>query len=437
MDGRQRPVKRSLQQELNRWIMIVSGIFALLAGLVSGTGAFFEARESQDIHLQQIGELIVSGLLSSGTTAPGDDPEERLVIQRLQAGQSGVLPIAADHADGLYTLDLQDQRWRTLILTIAGQTPHARFAIAQQTEIRDELGWDSSLRSFFAVLLLAPLLMGVVHLIIRYSFSPIRALAIQVDQRTETDLTPLSDQNIPQEIAPFIASINMLLQRINQVLIQQRRFVSDAAHELRTPLTGLSLLTENLAHAQNLEETHQRLIPLQKGLARMRTLVNQLLSLARMQGRNSSEPQPTALQQIVQEAIAELYPLAEAKAIDLGMIQQENLTVLDSEGGLALLVRNAIDNAIRYTPADGKIDVSLFAQDGRAVLWVVDNGPGIPAHELPQMFQPFHRASGNQEPGNGLGLTISQEIAKRLGGEITLQNCPQGGLIFCYCQPLY
>jgi len=437
MDGRQRAVKRSLQQELNRWIMIVSGIFALLAGLVSGIGAFFEARESQDMYLHQVGELLVSGLLSSGTTtAADDDQDERLVIQRLQAGQPGVLPIAADHADGLYTLYLQDERWRTLILTI-GSTPHVRFAIAQQTEIRDELGWDSSLRSFFAVLLLAPLLMGVVHLIIRYSFSPIRTLAIQVDQRTETDLTPLSDQNIPQEIAPFIASINMLLQRINQVLIQQRRFVSDAAHELRTPLTALSLLTENLAYARNMEQTHLRLIPLQKGLARMRTLVNQLLSLARMQGRNSSEPQPTALQQIVQEAIADLYPLAEAKAIDLGMIQQENLTVLDSEGGLALLVRNAIDNAIRYTPAGGKIDVSLFAQDGRAVLWVVDNGPGIPAHELPQMFQPFHRASENQEPGNGLGLTISQEIAKRLGGEMTLQNCPQGGLIFCYCQPLY
>lgn len=435
MDGSQRAVKRSLQQELNRWIMIISGIFALLAGLVSGIGAFFEAQESQDMYLQQIGKLVASGQLSSGTLV-ASEPDEMLIIQRLQAGHSGLL-IPADHADGLYTLHLQDERWRTLILTISGHTRHARFAIAQQTEVRDELAWASSLNSFFAILLLAPLLMGIVHLIIRYSFSPIRALAIQVDQRTETDLTPLYDQNIPQEIAPFIASINMLLQRINQVLIQQRRFVSDAAHELRTPLTALSLLTENLAHARNMEQTHQRIIPLQKGLARMRTLVNQLLSLARMQGQNSSEPQPTALQQIVLEAIADLYPLAEAKSIDLGMIQQENLTVLDSEGGLVLLVRNAIDNAIRYTPAGGKIDVSLFAQDGRAVLSVVDNGHGIPAHELPQMFQPFHRASENQEPGNGLGLTISQEIAKRLGGEITLQNAPQGGLIFCYCQPLY
>ena len=439
MDGRKRTIKpHSLQQNLNHWILVVSGVFALLAGILSGVIAFIEAQEVQDFHLQQIGELLIHKQISSGVVRGGDDGNETLVVQRLQAGYPRELPIALDHPDGLYSLKLQDEYWRTLILTLPHppKTPPLRFAIAQQTQSRNELAWESSLQSFLAVLLLAPLLMGLIHLIIRHSFKPLSSLSEQVNQRVESDITPLPEHDIPQEITPFIVSINQLLVRINHVLIQQRRFVSDAAHELRTPLTALSLLTENLSRANNQKQIKQRLIPIQKGMIQMQVLVNQLLSLARMQGKPPTEARAVNLRRIVQEAIAALYPLAESKSIDLGMTQQKNITLLDTEDSLSLLVRNAIDNAIRYTPKGGKVDVSLFVKEGQGLLQVRDNGSGIPENELPQVFEPFYRATGNRESGNGLGLTISLEIANRLGGEILLQNHPQEGLLFIYRQPL-
>jgi two-component system OmpR family sensor kinase len=146
-----------------------------------------------------------------------------------------------------------------------------------------------------------------------------------------------------------------------------------------------------------------------------------------------------AFQSVVQAVIADLYPLAEAKAIDLGMLRCEALTVLDVGGNLSTLVRNALENAIRYTPMGGMVDVSLFADAGQAVLQVEDNGCGIPAAEWQQVFEPFYRVGNSPEPGNGLGLAISQAIAKRLGGEILLVNRETGGLQFQYstaCLPV-
>jgi two-component system OmpR family sensor kinase len=116
------------------------------------------------------------------------------------------------------------------------------------------------------------------------------------------------------------------------------------------------------------------------------------------------------------------------------MLRSEPLSVLEVPGQLMVLVRNALENAIRYTPTGGRVDVSLFADNGRAVLQVEDTGCGIPAVELQQVFEPFYRVGNSPEPGNGLGLTISQEVANRLGGEIRLANRAGGGLLFQYTQ---
>lgn len=439
MDGCQRAVKQhSLQKKISRWIIIASAFFALFAGIIAGVNEFLEAQETQDVILRQIGELATHFQIAS-ITVTGGEPEEPLIVQSLRNKEQCKLPIDPDCPDGLYTLKLNGSQWRTLILTTPplANKPPERFAIAQKTEYRNELAWNSSLNIFLAVLLLTPLLIGLVHFILHHSFKPVATLAKQVDQRLETDLTPLPEDNIPDEITPFIISINQLLLRINKVLNQQRRFVADAAHELRTPLTALSLLSENLVRSTNIEQTQQRLIPLQKGMKRMQALVNQLLCLAQIQGKSPSDRYPVNINRIAREVIAELHPLAESKAIDLGMTQQENVVLLDTEDSLVTLLRNALSNALNYTPKGGQIDISLFTEKGVGFIQVKDNGPGIEENELTHMFEPFRRARENREPGNGLGLTISLEIAKRLGGEINLQNQPQGGLLFLYKQPLF
>jgi two-component system OmpR family sensor kinase len=163
-------------------------------------------------------------------------------------------------------------------------------------------------------------------------------------------------------------------------------------------------------------------------------LIIQLLDLARLQSDASGPTTALSFNTIVHNTIAELHPLAEAKQVDLGMARQEPVTVLDQDGRLGQLVRNAIDNAIRYSPPCSRVDVSLYVDAGNAVFCVEDTGSGIPEDELEQVMEPFYRNPGTSQPGNGLGLAICQEIAQLLGGDIALSNRVQGGLRFLYTQ---
>jgi len=432
MDGQQGKLNPSLQRHLNRWILSTTAVFALLASLVSAWVAFDEARELQDNLLHQIATLVTSRTGNIALPDMTSDPEDTLILQRIGDSKSQGLPIPVDIADGLHTLDVQGNSWRILVYTspTASSLPSTRFAISQQTIVRDEVAWGNSLRTLLPMLLLAPILMAVASFAVNHSLKPLRTLAKAVDQHDETCLDALTDERVPQEIIPFITSINHLLARLRQAIAQQQRFVADAAHELRTPVTALSLLAENLDKAGSLDEARARLAPLQEGLVRMRVLVAQLLDLARLQGESQAATQGVAFQPIVQDVIAELYPLAKAKSIDLGMPRNEMLTTLDVSGNLRVLVRNAVENAIRYTPAGGQVDVSLFAENGQVVLLVEDTGNGISVAELQRVFEPFYRGADNTEPGNGLGLAISHEIAHRLGGVIRLYNRSQGGLVF-------
>lgn len=429
-------MNRSIQQRLDRWILSAVLVFSLLAGAVSGWTAFDEARELQDSLLRQVAALAATHTGKITPQGKDVDPEDTLVVQTLGDAGSGSLQIPVALPDGLHTLTLEGVGWRVLVYTAppTAITQGRHFAVSQRTEARDEVAWESSLRTFLPILLLAPILMAVASFAVNRGFKPMGALAQLVDKRDENRLDALPEHCVPQELLPFTHSINRLLARLRQAIAQQQRFVADAAHELRTPVTAISLLAENLANASTLEESRERLVSVQEGLDRLRTLVAHLLDLARLQGESQAGFVTVDFQQLVQASIAELYPLAEAKAIDLGMLRNEPLHVQDIAGNLGMLVRNALENAIRYTPAGGKVDVSLFAADGQAVLRVEDTGCGIPEAELAQVFEPFYRVGVSTEPGNGLGLAISQEIAHLLGGHIRLANREGCGLLFEYCQ---
>ena len=431
-------MKHSLQRTLNRRVLTASAVFALLASAVSGWIAFNEARELQDSLLRQVAVLAASRPSASGLFDRDTDPEDTLVLQRLGVRSAAGLALPAALPDGLHTLTVNGVGWRVLVYTGQpdGSGQGQRLAVSQQTEARDEVAWNNGLHTLLPVLLLAPLLMAVVRLAVTQSMKPLCDLAEALDRRDERSLAALPTTHVPTEVVPFIAAINRLLVRLQRAITQQRRFVADAAHELRTPVTGLSLLAENLARAPRLEDAHARLQPLQAGLRRMQTLIAQLLDLARLQGESQGQVRTVALQPLVQEVIATLYPLAEHNGIDLGMTRNEALSVMDIAGDLGILVHNAVDNALRYTPAGGRVDVSLYAERGEAVFEVADTGSGIPEDELQQVFEPFYRVGVTTQPGNGLGLAISQEVAERLGGTITLRNRAAGGLCFRYRQPL-
>jgi two-component system OmpR family sensor kinase len=247
-----------------------------------------------------------------------------------------------------------------------------------------------------------------------------------IDHRGSDDLSPLDPQAAPHDLRPLILSINGLMERLSASVRAQRRFIADAAHELRSPMTAMSLQAERLAATEMPCEARARLDALSAGLARTRILLDQLLTLARSQEGGGEPLTQVPLQKAIQEAFEDLVPLAEAKAIDLGMVGDADASVTGRTMDIRILVKNLVDNAIRYTPEGGRIDIRVTAASDRIVLDVDDTGPGIVPAERERVFDPFYRVLGSGEIGSGLGLAITASIVDRIGATISLLDRPDG-----------
>ena len=425
----------SLKRELNRWIISTALVFVLVAGALSGWIVFKQAREQQDQTLLEIGMLIKSGKLKESISLHHDINENTVIINEL--GEIQHIPIVpVKTTDGFHTMMLDGSQWRVLITTQSDS--QRRFSIAQQTKQRDAIARSSSLSVLFPIIVLVGLMLLMINYIIKRQFRSLAKLTKELEQQEANKLFKLDAKNVPEEISPFVNSINSLLSRVSKTVQKQQRFIADAAHELRTPIAALSLQVDNLNKQLDHVERDERQKDLHKGLSRLRILVNQLLNLARLQSEDNTTNTKIIFNPLVHQAIESLFPLLEKSDIDLGIIKQdENLKVYDQQDRLSQLVYNSIDNAIRYSPKGGKIDISLYQDQGDLVYLVEDQGIGIPEEQLKQVMQPFYRVQECEQPGNGLGLAISQEIAQLLDGHIELSNRKNGGLRFSYRQKLF
>jgi len=446
---------KSLQLELYLWIIASTLLVLLIGGSISGAIAFFQARELQDNTLKEIALLVRNSQLTPATTTGtllSELAQYNQVNNSEQEDETNVILIeikndtfaSTPNTDfltqtrGLQTIDFYDEQWRVLV--VKQKQSDRKFLIAQPTELRDEIAIASAMSTLYPLLIFVAGLLLLIHLVLKKQFKSIKQLTQSLDQQEGNHLTQLSQAKVPSEIQPFVLSINSLMQRVQSTLEKQQRFIADAAHELRTPIAALSLQAENLKNAGNTQEHEQRLTSLQQGFLRLGNLVGQLLDLARLQANSEhtsklNHTQTVKLNEVVKQVIQDCYPLAENGNIDLGVIRQdENLLVTDTNGLLSQLVQNAIANAIHYTPENGEVNISLFKENNRAVLLVEDTGCGIPEEELEKVMEPFYRVQANKNDGNGLGLTISQEIADKLGGRIILANRDGGGLVYRYEQ---
>jgi two-component system, OmpR family, sensor kinase len=259
-------------------------------------------------------------------------------------------------------------------------------------------------------------------LVITHSFRPVFRLAARLDAKESNHLAKLPVDAMPDELRPFIESINRLLERIASMFEQKRRFIADAAHELRSPITALTLQAENLGHADLPPESRERLAVLDTGIRRTAHLLEQLLALAKYEAGSLPQVPPTRLDKVVKKVVADLLPLARVRSVDLGFKRIEDPSIASDPIALTVLVRNVVDNAIRYSPEGGQIDISLFRDRTHAVLCVEDTGPGIPMNDLTRVFDPFYRGSHAGAQGTGLGLSIVRRIVESLSGSITLEN---------------
>jgi two-component system OmpR family sensor kinase/two-component system sensor histidine kinase QseC len=257
----------------------------------------------------------------------------------------------------------------------------------------------------------------------------LQRVAEDVRRRDEQSLQPLPAAGLPDEVAPLVASLNALLQRLGQSLDTQRAFVADAAHELRSPLTALKLQLQLLKRAGSQAERGAAAEALGAGIERAARLVEQLLTLARTEpGATAAPLQVLDLSELVREALADTVPLALARGTQLELVADGAVPIDGDRAALAALVRNLADNAVRYSPHGARVELQVAAPDGVPTLQVDDAGPGIPPAERERVFDRFYRRGLDDEPGTGLGLAIVRGVAQRHGATLQLGDSALGGL---------
>ncbi|HEY3299634.1 MAG TPA: ATP-binding protein [Methylophilaceae bacterium] len=425
-------LNQSLQLQLSLWLTAIVIILALIAGTFSFVTSFKEMNEVQDDLLRQIASLFDADHLpvahhgDSGRLANSDE-ESRVIVQYLTDPSvnpntrlvDGELPLIfpANLADGIQTVTVENESYRALVKTISN---NKKIVIAQETGVRNEIAESGALRTLIPFLILLPILLLTNTILIRKLFKPVLTLAEEINHRNEQDLHAFETRGLPSEISPFVIAINQLLEKVSQSMRAQRRFIADAAHELRSPMTALSLQAEHLANAEMSNQAKERVYILRQGLERNRHLLNQLLELARVQSAPQSRSKQVSIKNTYRNVLEDLHALAEVKQIDIGLIDGEDVELITDEADLFILIKNIVDNAIRYTPNGGKIDLAIKDLPSQTHLIVTDSGPGIPLADRQRVMDPFYRVLGSNEIGSGLGLSIVQGIAAKMGWHINL-----------------
>jgi two-component system OmpR family sensor kinase len=436
MDGRRPRRPRSLKIQLSLWIAAAILAAGCAATAASFYFAFGEAHTFQDDTLRQIGILIGkipdASIEQAGITQDADPSTEAVAIMRMKDDDTGTCNLSGDIAipcelsNGWHTIDAGKQRWRLLVTS---RPSGLRFAIIQSTALRDEIARDGSLRTLIPMLCLMLALIPLVTLLIQRMLSPVTRLAATLDQARDDDFGEMPETGVPAEIIPFVMSINRLLRRLIAAMSQQRRFVADAAHELRSPLTALTLQAQNLDRAAMNPDLRERVDALRAGLARSTRLVTQLLSLARLQQSDPAALELVSLQDVVKQVMEESHAYAQSRHTDLGVERLESIAVKVERLALHTALRNLVDNAIRYTPERGRVDIRVYPENHWVVIEVQDNGPGISEEDLERVCQPFFRGSETGETGSGLGLAIVSDIARNMGGSLGLSTTASGLLV--------
>jgi two-component system OmpR family sensor kinase len=253
----------------------------------------------------------------------------------------------------------------------------------------------------------------------------------QISTREADSLDQVDTQGLPTEVRPLVEEINLLLRRMRQAFDAQKNFVADAAHELRTPLSALKLQVEQLRRSGTEKDRELAVQRLGTGIDRATRLVEQLLVLARQQANSDSHSnaKPIEINRLCLIAFNDVYPLAQQKKIDMGLIQTDECYVMGQEEALRIMLRNILDNSIKYSPENSKIDLTVLL-NGRSVSLVVeDSGPGIPESDFGRVMDRFYRIPGKLTSGSGLGLSIVKTIADVHAAKIEIKQSEDlGGL---------
>ena len=407
---------------------LVSALF--VAGFVASWATYYSTRsefsaifDSQLKHTAM--EIVESGAIDvSRITLVGQSPQLNLFVQIYDAHENRIYmsqhrsPLPVAEVVGFSDVKLDSgEEWRQYTSTVGTRI----IQVAQPMDVRDKLAVSAAMRIVQPMLVLIPFLAIAIWFVIVQSLQPRSRAARGVPMRSPSYLEPIVIKNLPYELKSLVGAINNLLRRLSESLNAQQRFASDAAHELRTPLAAIKLQAQLLSRCKP-EDKAKYAARLQQGVARATRLVEQLLTIARLDPENADKPMSEVdLAAVASSAVEELSQSARDKAITL-TARAEPLTMMGMPDAIHLMVVNLADNAIRYTPENGRIEIGVKQKGNDAVITVTDDGPGIAPEERERVFERFYRALGTKVSGTGLGLAIVSRIVAMHNGTIRITD---------------
>jgi len=305
--------------------------------------------------------------------------------------------------------------------------------VSQRVSTREEMALAMATGTTWPSFALAPLLLVGVWWVVHRGVAPVRAIGRSLATRAPDDPSALDPRDVPSEVAPLVDEINRLIARVGSLIASQRRFVADAAHELRSPLTALKLQVQAMLGGRPIEPAlAAKLDRLERGIERMHRIVEQLLQLSRTEGNrheiHERDIRAIELGDVVYRAVTDLADLAREKRIAVRIDIPDQSRVVAEAGDLAALVANLLDNAIKYSPDGGTVEISAARSERSMRLRIQDSGKGIPLSERERVFDRFYRVPGSGVAGSGLGLAIVRTIAERIGATVALGDSHSGGL---------
>ncbi len=421
---------KSLRRRLFFALLVAVCAVGALSAVVAYQQVNRQAKVLLDSQLEQLAALAAGrDTQSVPRTKDGDNDIAVATWHRdgtLEYASSPLLRQQRATKAGFSEVMLENQPYRLY----AGQIGELHVEVAQPVDVREDQALAAALAALLPILLLVPLLAVVIALVLRALLQPVRELSASVARRDAFAAEPLHLRGLPSEVVPLVEEINKLLERQHEASQRERDFIADAAHALRTPLAALQLQADVLDGSPDPAERAARLADLRAGIQRAARLSAQLLALARTDSSAPIEIAAVDLDAALGEAHALYAPAANLAAIELAIDARSHAQVSADQRGLLLIVGNLLDNALRYTPAHGRIELLAKCSGGTATVEVRDQGPGIVESELQGVFERFRRRADDARAGSGLGLATVQSLVRQLGGTVSLHNRADGhGLI--------
>lgn len=424
---------RSIRRRLLAKLLSVGALLCVLMACAVALLARAQVGELLDYQLEQIARVLIDHDLSALAAQRPDDPAMHLEIRigdesaRLLYASSPDLGLPFTTPLGLTTIadpsGADDDGYRVFTL----RSDRRIVQVMQPVSLRDDLAWEAGVAALVPSIIVLAALSMLIFVTIRRELAPLQQLSGELEARSAEDLASIRLANAPAELQAPVLTLNRLLSRLEEAIRAHKEFVADAAHELRSPLAAIRIQAGNVAAAKSDVEREGAVVQLMRGVDRASHLVQQLLTLARLEP--SARPKPRErvdLRSIAEHCLVDHVGTAAAKNMQLGLDASDAIWVNGDGPALRIMIDNLVENAIKYAPQSTPVDLALTVQDGQAVLHVRDHGVGIPQAERERVFDRFHRLDHPEIPGSGLGLAIVAAVVRAHDGAVSLRDPPHG-----------